>query len=614
MPFEFTHSLRRLTVAIVAMLGLAAGDWTCAAEMLRPIDLKSVKVQGEIGRRIDLTVNNNLLTIDIERDFLEPFRKKQALGPDGYVGLGKLIDSTVRFAVYTQDEQVLELKNHLVNSVIDAQEPDGYIGMMAPSARMWGLWDLHEMSYIILGLTTDYHYYGDKRSLDAARKTADYILERWSTIPADWEQRTRNTTNLLVTGMERSLIELYRETGDERYLDFCMRQRALADWDLEIVTGRRVGNYGHVYSYLSRCVAQLDLYELRPEARLLDQSRRAFQFMTAGDGATVTGAVGEWESWMNDQGGGKGLGETCATAYQLRWYDTLLRLEGSSVYGDLMERAIYNALFAAQSADGKKVRYYTPLQGVRTYWDRDTYCCPNNFRRIISELPTMVYYESGGGLAVNLYTASEAKLELTGGVSLKVKQTTDYPSSGNVAIRLDPSEPATFPLRLRIPSWCNEAAVSVNGKRWKQPFTPGAFATIERQWNLGDEVTLVMPMPWRFVAGRKRQAGRVVVMRGPMVFCWDPTADEALKDRRPSELDIIIDPASLRDSQDDSTVRNGGMACDVVASDDLESKGVSGNLKLRLTEYANPNGKVTYFRVPDLSISTPDELFSSSDE
>ncbi len=222
---------------------------------------------------------------------------------------------------------------------------------------------------------------------------------------------------------------------------------------------------------------------------------------------TITGDAGIYEVWTNDQDGRRGLGETCATAYELRVFDNLMRLEGDSRYGDLMERTIYNALFAAQSPDGRRLRYYTPFEGDREYFDKDGYCCPNNFRRIVAELPTMVYYRSGAGVAVNLYTPSEATVDLNNGVALKIRQGTDYPSSGHVVIRLDPSKPAEFPLQMRIPRWCEQVRVEVNDHPWAPLILPGKFFTLRRQWRAGDRVTLDMPMTWRMVLGRKRQSG-----------------------------------------------------------------------------------------------------------
>ena len=40
---------------------------------LHSVSLTDVKVEGEIGRRIDSTINNNLLKISIAKDFILPF-------------------------------------------------------------------------------------------------------------------------------------------------------------------------------------------------------------------------------------------------------------------------------------------------------------------------------------------------------------------------------------------------------------------------------------------------------------------------------------------------------------------------------------------------------------
>ncbi len=362
-------------------------------DALQALDLRQVKVGGEIGRRIDVTVRNNLLVLDAEKDFLAHFRDKTA--HEGYIGLGKLVDAAVRLAAYTNDEKVIALKRRLVEETIQTQQPDGYIGMMAVPARMWGLWDIHEMGYIIYALTSDYHYFGQQRSLDAARKAADYILARWTQKPADWPQKFHWATSVALTGVERTLLALYREGGDRRYLDFCVRERALPDWQTGIVIGRRELLEGHSYSYLVRCLAQLELYRLQPDEKLLRLSRGAMHFLTARDGMAITGAAGQYEIWTEDQDGQGALGETCSTAYQLRLYDSLLRIEGHSRYGDLIERTIYNALFAAQSPDGRRIRYFVPLDGKRQYYPDDNYCCPGNYRRIVADLPTMVYYRAG---------------------------------------------------------------------------------------------------------------------------------------------------------------------------------------------------------------------------
>ena len=110
---------------------------------LTTVDLRDVTVQGEIGRRIDLTINKNLLALDVDNDFIKPFQEKKSEGTWEYIALGKLIDATVHFATYTNDERVLALKRHLIDSAIASQDADGYIGLFKPGKRLTNLWDIH---------------------------------------------------------------------------------------------------------------------------------------------------------------------------------------------------------------------------------------------------------------------------------------------------------------------------------------------------------------------------------------------------------------------------------------------------------------------------------------
>ncbi len=582
-----------------------------AADAFTPVVLRQVDVGGEIGRRIDATINNNLLALDADKDFLLPFVRKDQ--KSGYIGLGKLIDASVRFAAYSGDEKVLKLKRHLVDSVIEAQETDGYIGMLAKENRMDVLWDVHEMVYLIYALCTDFETFQEERSLDAARKAANYIIRHWSEIPDDWGNRTGVATNVAVTGLERAMLALGRVSDDQKYVDFCRNQRGLADWNLGIVMGRRPLIEGHMYAYLCRSLAQLDLYRMTPDEKRLHQSDRALDFLTHGNGMAITGGGGQWEIWTDDQDGRGALAETCASAYQVRWLDSLLRLRGESRYGDLMERTIYNTLFAAQSPDGRQIRYYTPMEGPRKYHPGDTYCCPCNYRRIVAELAQMIYYRCEDGLAVNLYAKSEAKLDLPDGLQVAVRQETDYPNSGRVEIHVNPSKAATFSLRLRIPAWCESAQVAVNDGQPEQ-VRGRKFHALKRSWQPGDRIHLDMPMAWRLVRGRQRQAGRVAVMRGPLVFCLNPEGDEKLAGYDGADLgQITLDPQSLGEPVPDDSVRPDGLACVVEAWKPGYACSRPGDLRLRLTEFADPGGQAVYFRLQDLGVAVEDELLSGGE-
>jgi DUF1680 family protein len=596
-------------MVLALFISCQSAEFVSAGDALVPLELGQVKVGGEIGRRIDITVKNNLLALDADKNFLRPFEEKERKG--GYIGLGKLIDAAVRFAAYCGDDQVVTLKTQLVTRAIQAQEPDGYLGMLAPEHRMHGMWDIHEMAYMIYALAGDYEYFGERRSLQAAREAADYILDRWADLPADWDKQTEIATHVSVTGLERAMLKLARQSNDRRYLDFCVKRRRLPEWDPSIVIGRRPLIEGHIYAYLCRSLAQMELYRDMRDDRLLQPTQAAIEFLTRGDGMTITGGCGQWEIWTDDQDGRGELGETCATAYQLRVFDSLLRLHGDAYYGDLMERTVYNTLFAAQSPDGRQIRYYSPFEGKRVYHPGDSYCCPCNFRRIIAELPGMVYYRDSQAVAVNLYTPSRAKISLRDGVHVAISQQTDYPNDGRVTIGVDPSEPAQFALRLRVPVWCEVARVKVNKQDPRQA-SGGEFFDIDRRWKSGDQVELEMPMHWRLVRGRKRQAGRVAVMRGPLVFCLNPQQNDRLAELDGADLGrITLDPESFGEPVEDNSVRPHGIACPVRAWKPGYATRRPGDLSLRLTEFADPEGRSVYFRLQNLDVAVDDELLTN---
>lgn len=593
---------------ILIVVGVAYGPAGTTSDTSGPrIDTRDITVGGEIGRRIGRTIHNNLLVIDVDNDFLKPFQEKNR--SSGYIGLGKLVDSVVRLSAHTHNTQLRRLKQHLIEQTVKTQEQDGYIGIIAPEKRMWALWDIHEMAYLANGLLSDYRLFHDQSSLQAAEKLIQYIMRNWQENPTGLDS-IEITVFMAVTGLEETLLALYETTGDRRYLEFCVDFRKLPEWNYPIDVGRwgKVG--GHAYAFFHRCLAQLRLFQLLPDAKLLAQTNRILDFLANQNGLLINGVSSQHECWYNTQDGTEGLGETCSTAYWIRLLDELIQMEQNSIYGDLMERSIYNGLFAAQSPDGRRIRYYVPFEGERNYFDGDTYCCPCNYRRIIADLPGMIVYPINGGVAVNLYTPSTAVVPLPDGVKVRLQQETEYPSNGQVDLTITPEHPTRFPLRLRIPRWCDYASVTVNGQTITMEVPGGAFFQIQREWKTNDRVTVNFPMTFRLIKGRQSQAGRVAVMRGPQLYCLNPARNPGLDgvDLR----QIVIDPDTLEGPFPDSTIRPNGTACRIKGWKALGfTTGGNHNLDLFLTEFPDPDGQFTYFRVRKLDqVGIEDELIN----
>ncbi|HUT37095.1 MAG TPA: beta-L-arabinofuranosidase domain-containing protein [Planctomycetota bacterium] len=607
---------------------------------LQHISPGDIRVGGEIGRRIDLTIEKNLLALDYEKDFLRPFREpvacprsasdREAFNKSGrklFNGLGETIDAAVYFAAYSKDPRVLQLKDRLINAVLKTQRDDGYIGQFTPTEGNRQFFDgfaAEDVAFLCLGLANDAVLFGRPDSLDAAKKLLCCFTD------AQKHYEHAKGYNYSAISLCEAALVLYRLTGEREYLDIARhtvlgpertsQAASLLEWGddppfdrgwddarkkdepdaVTDATGREKRRIWHVYRHLDRMVTQMLLDRVAPDPRYLRMTRTIREALTRPRraGMSITGGMGSHEGWSEDQDP-HGHAESCASAYSVRFFEELINLDEDLRQGDLMERVIYNTLFAAQDPAGRQLRYFTPFSDKRIYYTSDLYCCPGNFRRGISRLPLSVLYRFRNGVAINLYTPCNASVALAGNVTVKVSQETRYPNDGTIRIAISPSKPATFPVHLRLPRWCAGPQVSVNGK-------PVRGAAIQREWREGDRIELSLPMRWRWVAGRDLQAGRCALMRGPVVYCLSRS-----KNSLPEKMrlrDITLDPASVTAPQPDTTIRPDGLRCRVKGWSPGKPLAGEPDLELALTEFPDPTGEEIYFRLSDPEPAAGDEL------
>ncbi|MCB0130216.1 MAG: glycoside hydrolase family 127 protein, partial [Caldilineaceae bacterium] len=78
-------------------------------------------------------------------------------------------------------------------------------------------------------------------------------------------------------------------------------------------------------------------------------------------------------------------------------------------------------------------------------------------------------------------------------------------------------------LNLRVPTWCREPSVMVNGQDVDAPLQDG-YLTLARSWLAGDVITLQLPMTPLLLAANPRvdpTRASVAIQRGPLVFCLE---------------------------------------------------------------------------------------------
>ncbi len=165
------------------------------------------------------------------------------------------------------------------------------------------------------------------------------------------------------------------------------------------------------------------------------------------------------------------------------------------------------------------------------------------FLKFMGVMPGYIYAQDKTGIYVNLFVGSTARIQLAE-QKVVLKQVTDYPWQEDVKFTLQPMKPSRFSLHIRIPGWCQAASspedlyrpakgsedaaasLAVNGELIRNPEISGGYATLRRRWKSGDVVQVKLPMPVQRVQANARveaDKGRVALMRGPLVYCFEAT-------------------------------------------------------------------------------------------
>lgn len=204
----------------------------------------------------------------------------------------------------------------------------------------------------------------------------------------------------------------------------------------------------------------------------------------------------------------------------------MLEMEADSQYADVMERALYNTVLGGMALDGKHFFYVNPLEvhpktlafnhiydhvkPVRQRWFGCA-CCPPNIARVLTSLGHYIYTLHPETLFINLYVGNDIAVPV-GDQQLQLRISGNYPWHEQVNIEIASPVPVTHTLALRLPDWCENPEVSLNGAAVTGEVSRG-YLYLRRSWQEGDVLTLTLPMPVRRVYGNPGFASRRVKSR-----------------------------------------------------------------------------------------------------
>ncbi|MBN2519613.1 MAG: glycoside hydrolase family 127 protein, partial [Bacteroidales bacterium] len=250
--------------------------------------------------------------------------------------------------------------------------------------------------------------------------------------------------------------------------------------------------------------------------------------------------------------------ESCANIGNILWNWRMLQITGEAKFADIMELVMYNSLLAGVSLDGKGYFYTNPLcvtddltYTLRWSKEREEYisycnCCPPNTIRTIAEIHNYFYSLSDKGLWVNFYGSNILSTNLKDGSALKLTQKTNYPWDGQIVITLEQVPKNEFSIFLRIPGWCKNANLTVNGATKGIVLISGNYAEIKGKWKTGDKIVLNLPMEPILIEANplvEETRNQVAIKRGPIVYCLEsvdlPENIDIFNISIPSNIELI---------------------------------------------------------------------------
>ncbi len=492
----------------------------------------------------------------------------------------------IAYALINHPDPALEKKaDQWIAKMAAAQQPDGYINTfytLTGLGKRWTNMDKHEMycaGHMIEAAVAYYKVTGKRQLLDVSIRMADHMMSVFGPGKRNWVPGHEE--------IELALVKLFQTTGERKYLDF-------SNWLLE-QRGHGYGSMGDegtwnpvyyqddkpiremtdIAGHAVRCMylycGMADVAAYKHETSYIDAMNRLWDDVVLRN-MYITGGIGSSkhnEGFTEDYDlpNKEAYCETCASVGMVFWNQRMNQFTGDSKYIDVLERSMYNGALSGISLAGDLFFYVNPLESDGDHHRKAWYgcaCCPSQISRFLPSIGNYIYGTSERAVWVNLYIGNKADVN-TGKETMTLVQETSYPWDGNVTLTVESLKKSVRKeFRLRIPGWCKNYTVAVNGESITDPLIEKGYLVIDRKWKSGDKVTLALDMPAETVQADprvKENSGKRAVQRGPIVYCAEETDN-------PSFDELTLSPPARFKETFNPTLLNGVTTIDAVSGDD----------------------------------------------
>ena len=544
-----------------------------------PLALTSVKPRGWLRRQLEIQANG--LSGHLDEFWPDVGPNSGWLGGTGesWERGPYFLDGLVPLAYLLEDPKLIAKVEKWVNWTLTHQRPDGGIG--PPRNTDW--WP----NMVMLKALTQYQEAtGDPRVIPLMTRYFHYQAARLAARPLHEWARFRWADEVV------SVLWLYNRTGDETLLRLAhLLQQQGYDWEASFANFRFTSKTNPAQLGLkSDMETELSLSAHGVNNAMALKTPAVWCEVSDSD-SDRQAAYRQWKELYEYHGLANGMfscdehlagrdpsqgTELCSVVETQYSLEQMVAILGDPAFADLLEKIAFNALPGTFSSDMWAHQYVQQPNQVecnlsKRDWTTDgpesnVYglepnfgCCTANMHQGWPKFVASLWMATPDeGLAAIAYGPNEVNTVVAKGVPVEVKEETDYPFRGSVRLTINPSRPAAFPLRLRIPDWAEGATIAVNGEP-ARGVHPGEFYTLDHSWKKGDVVEMIFPPRVAVSAGYNNS---VVVSRGPLIFSlkigekWEkitsgmshpakpPAADWEVLASTPWNYGLVIDRAA----------------------------------------------------------------------
>ena len=503
----------------------------------------------------------------------------------------KWLEAVAYSLMWHPDAELEKTADETIELIASAQQPDGYLDtyyiINGLEKRFTNLMDNHELyclGHMVEAAVAYYKATGKDRFLNVACGYVNCVEAHLGTEPGKIPGYPGHEVS------ELALVALYGITKDERHLKLAKyfidqrgtsplffdeeekRNNNTCHWNDTYMkkqyyqAGKPVRDQDKAEGHAVRAVylysGMAEVAAATDDASLFEACERLFNNISQKQ-MYITGSIGATEhgeafSFDYDLPNDTVYAETCAAIGLVFFARRMFEITKDSRYTDVMERALYNGIISGMSLDGKKFFYVNPLEvnpeaSLKDYFKKHVKverqkwfgcaCCPPNVARLLSSIGGYAYEQNDSELYMNLFIGGSIQTAFGGG-SQTLQVETGYPWNGSVCLKVEAGEPFDAAIAIRIPGWCEKYVLKVNGEAVCGELEKG-YAVLRRTWSTGDTVALEMEMPVQLVEADPRvreDAGKVAVMRGPLVYCLEEADNGCLLQDLSIGEDAVFEP------------------------------------------------------------------------